>query len=459
MNAPFEIAGSPRAAGRVLIVSFWFPPFNAIAAIRAGKLAKHLRDQGWDVRVLTAADTGDPSLAVEIPRESVTYTSWTDVDRHLEKALGRLRGRSPESATPVAASASPQVARQPSALRKFARQVYKEIVRWPDNRVGWLHPAVTAGNKLLGSWRPDVIFATAPPPTTLLVADRLSRTHNVPWVAEFRDLWSDNPYYEYSSLRRWLERAWDQRVLTRASALVTVSPAWKRQIEVRYGRPTIVAMNGFVAEDFPEVPPVMPEAAGPLRIVYTGHIYQGYRDPTPLFEAIREVGATRSDLVVDFIGGEVESVRALATGCGVGDLVQAHPPVSYRRALELQLHADVLLHLQWCDPKDEGTIAGKIFDYLYTRRPILGIALEDSVAAKMIHERKAGLVTNNVAKIAAQLRTWLRAKQSGGVAPLPASSSAGLERAVQFEKIRVLLEEVAGRTVRKNAVEPLVHSG
>jgi hypothetical protein len=291
------------------------------------------------------------------------------------------------------------------------------------------------------------------------VADRLSRAHDVPWVAEFRDLWSDNPYYEYSSLRRRVERAWDQRVVTRASALVTVSPAWKRHLEARYGLPTIVAMNGFVAEDFPEVPPVSPEPAGPLRIVYTGHIYQGYRDPTPLFAAIRDVGATPSDLIVEFIGGEVESVRALAVSCGVADLVQAHPPVSYRRALELQLHADVLLHLQWCDPKDEGTIAGKIFDYLYTRRPILGIALEDSVAAKIIHERKAGLVTNNVAKIAAQLRTWLHAKQSSGVAPLPASAGAGLERAVQFEKIRVLFEEVAGRTVRRNTVEPLVRSG
>ena len=459
MNAAFEIAGSPRAAGRVLIVSYWFPPFNAIAAIRAGKLAKHLYDQGWDARVLTAADTGDPSLAVEIPGENVIYTAWSDVDRHLERALDRLRGRASGGATPVATTPSSQVTREPSALRKFARQAYKEIVRWPDNRVGWLRPAVAAGSKLLGSWRPDVIFASAPPPTALLVADRLSRTHGVPWVAEFRDLWSDNPYYEYSSLRRWFERAWDQRVLTRATALVTVSPTWKPHLEARYGRPTIVAMNGFVADDFPEVPPVVPEAAGPLRIVYTGHIYQGYRDPTPLFDAIREIGATRSDLVVEFIGGEADSVRALAAACGVADLVQAHPPVSYRRALELQLHADVLLHLQWCDPKDEGTIAGKIFDYLYTRRPILGIALADSVAAKMIHERKAGLVTNDVAKIAAQLRVWLRAKQSGGVAPLPASSSAGLERAVQFEKIRVLLEEVAGRTVRKNAVEPLVHSG
>lgn len=435
-----------RPRGRVLLVSYWFPPFQAVASLRMGKFAKFLLERGWDVRVIAAGDTNPPTLALEIPKDRVTHTTWTDVDRVLEDAVARLRGRAAQSPSDSVGAqltaAAPTVERKGSAWRAFARRAYQEVMRWPDNRVGWMRPALAAADKLMESWRPDVIYATSPPATSLVVAERLSRKHSIPWVAEFRDLWSDHPYYEYSNVRRFFERRWDQRVLSRAAAIVTVSPIWQPRLAARYGRPAITAMNGFVVEDFPEKPPVAPETSGPLRIVYTGHIYHGHRDPTPLFTALRQIGATPSDVLVEFVGSEVEGVRRLAADAGILDLVRIHDPVSYRRSLELQLHADVLLHLQWCDPKEEGTIAGKIFDYLGARRPVLGIALEDCVVAKLIHERKAGLVTNDPAKIAGQVSAWIKAKRAGGLAPLPASASDGLDRATQFENVEALLRDI-----------------
>jgi hypothetical protein len=318
---------------------------------------------------------------------------------------------------------------------------------------------LAGGEALFRSWRPDLIYATSPPVTSLIVADRLARRHAVPWIAEFRDLWTDHPYYEYSPLRRWFERIWEHRVLRRAAALVSVSPTWQPKLAARYGRPTIVAMNGFVASDFPQAPPLEPERSGPLRIVYTGHIYRGHRDPTPLFAALRALGAAPSDVIVEFVGTEVESLRELARGFGLIDHVRIRDPVSYASALDIQLRADVLLHLQWCDPKEEGTIAGKIFDYFGARRPILGIALEDSVVAKMVHERGAGLVTNDAAKIAKQVAAWMAEKRAGGIAPLPPTASEGLERAVQFAKIESLLSDVLAGAADPAGVSRLAPAG
>lgn len=435
------------SAPRALIVSYWFPPYSAVASRRMGKLAKFLLGRGWDVRALSAAATNPATQALEIPKERVVYAPWSDVDRLLEDAFARLRGKRPADPQALAdegmSAAAPTIGRKPSALRTFARKAYQEVVRWPDNRAGWLRPALEAGDKLIGEWRPDVIYATSPPATSLVVAERLARKHNVPWVAEFRDLWSDHPYYEYSPLRRFFERRWDQSVLTRAAAIVTVSPIWQPRLAARYGRPTITAMNGYVLEDFPQKPPVAPEITGPLRILYTGHIYHGHRDPTPLFRALKMIEAKPEDVVVEFVGSEVEGLRRLAEAAGALDLVRIEEPVTYRRSLEMQLHADVLLHLQWCDPKEEGTIAGKIFDYLGARRPILGIALEESVVAKLIHERNAGLVANDPVKIAAEVARWIKLKKAGGVPPLPAAACEGLDRETQFEKIESLLSDIA----------------
>lgn len=443
-----------RRPPRVLIVSFWFPPFTAVASLRMGKLAKHLLERGWDVRALAADKSNPPTMPLEIAKERVTYTPWSDVDRTLENMVAKFRGQKQVHRSDAIAEPAPTVlatspAPKRSFLRASLRRVYQEVVRWPDNRAGWYADAVDAGGRLIAEWRPDVIFATSPPITSLIVADRLSRNHGVPWVAEFRDLWSDNPYYEYSALRRVVERMWERRVLRTAAAIVSVSPVWLHPILDRFGPPTVAAMNGFVEEDYPEKPPVVPESTGPLRIVYTGHIYAGHRDPAPLFAALRDLGAKPNEVVVEFVGTEIAAAAGAAGKFGITDLVKAFPHVSYRESLGIQLHADILLHMQWCDPKEVGTIAGKIFDYLGARRPILGIALEDSVVAKMVHERKAGLVTNDPAKIASQVKAWIEQKKSGGIAPLPASSVAGLERSVQFEKIRTLLDGIATRAKKQ----------
>jgi hypothetical protein len=152
-------------------------------------------------------------------------------------------------------------------------------------------------------------------------------------------------------------------------------------------------------------------------------------------------------VVVEFIGTQDKAINEIAERHGVTNLVRVRPPVPYTQALDYQLRADVLLHMQWCDPKEYGTIAGKIFDYLGARRPILGLALEDSVVAQIVRDRAAGLVTNDPAKIAKQVETWIAQKRAGGIAPLPSSASEGLERAAQFEKVKDVLTRVASHGV------------
>jgi hypothetical protein len=433
---------------RVLFVSYWFAPFSTMASIRASKLAKHLIDHGLDVRVLTADATDeDKSLAYDGPSDAITYTPWNRSGHQIESLRTLIGGRrAPSEASAPAKSAieTPAKSQAPkSALRAALRNAYRDIVDWPDSRAGWRRHALEAGMNIMKTWRPDVIYASAPPATTLIVADQLSRKANVPWVAELRDLWTDNPYYEYSRLRFKLERMWDQRVLSRATEIVTVSPGWRQHLIDRYARPVTVAMNGFVAADFPVPPPVVPEAAGPLRIVFTGHIYAGYRDPSALFDALQRLRLTADQVVVEFVGTQDKAIHDIAERFGVTNLVRVHPPVPYTQALDYQLRADVLLHMQWCDPKEYGTVAGKIFDYLGARRPILGIGLEDSVVAQLVRERAAGLVTNDPLKIAKQVEAWIAQKRAGGIAALPPAASDGLERAAQFEKVRDVLARVA----------------
>src|SRR5690606_28627734 len=135
--------------------------------------------------------------------------------------------------------------------------------------------------------RADLIYATVPPLTGLLVARRLARRFRIPWIAEFRDLWIDHPYYEAPAWRHRLEKLQQDRTVGEAAALVTVSEAWRDVLKNRFGKPVATILNGFDPDDYPPEPPATPATSNQLTISYTGTLYPGRRDPTPVFRAIR----------------------------------------------------------------------------------------------------------------------------------------------------------------------------
>jgi hypothetical protein len=109
------------------------------------------------------------------------------------------------------------------------------------------------------------------------------------------------------------------------------------------------------------------------------------------------------------------------------------------------MEADVLLLLQWSDKRDEGNLPGKIFEYLYARRPILFIGYEHGVAARLIKERGGGMVSNTPELIRDQLKAWLAQKRSHSLKRLDPSVSRGLSRDEQFRKLEQVFADVLRR--------------
>jgi hypothetical protein len=106
------------------------------------------------------------------------------------------------------------------------------------------------------------------------------------------------------------------------------------------------------------------------------------------------------------------------------------------------MEADILLLLQWSNKRDEGNLPGKIFEYLYARRPILFVGYEEGVAASLIRERRAGLVSNMPERIRDQLQAWLKDKRAGRLKRLDPSVSRGLSRDDQFSKLEHLFAKL-----------------
>lgn len=427
---------------KILIVAFRFPPSNLIGAIRVGKLAHYLDRRGHEVRVLTTDIEEDRSLPLEIAREKVIYTQYRqrgDWVARLARLISRRHPGAPSGDAPA-----PPVSgdRANDGLLSTLRRHYYGLIHIPDLRADWMNTALPAGAQLLRKWRPDLLFASAPPFTGLILASRLSRRFGIPWVADFRDLWTDNPYYSFPAWRRPIDHIHERRTLRNASAIVTTSPFFAATLERIHHKRVETVLNGYAAEDFPAIG-AENRIPGPLRILYTGSIYRGYRDPSPLFAAVAMLdGEVRRKIRIEFFGESNADIKGLAVRHGIADCIAVSPRVPYRTALELQLEADVLLLLHWNDKRDEGTVPAKLFEYLYARRPILYIGYEYGTAAELIKERDAGLVANTPERIRDQLRIWIEQKEVGRLGRLPPAASRGLSRDEQFLKLERLFADL-----------------
>lgn len=429
------LAGAPERSLRVLLVSFRFPPFNSVGAVRVGKTAKYLARFGHEVRVLTAGEQGiSPTLPLELAPEQVTYTRWVDVNWPARLASG---GRAKVEAQGFASQRS-------GGVVAWGARLYKNLLNNPDGQVGWYPFAVRAGERLLREWRPDVVFASALPITSLMVASRLAAAHGVPWVAEMRDLldYTDAPR---PGLPHRVRRSLTHRLLSSASALVTVSEPLAERLRREEGKPVRVVTNGFDAEDVAEggdAPPAGED--GTLRIVYTGMIYPGRQDVGVLFGALRRLGPDARRVRVEFVGRYLDTVEPLARSLGVAEGVSVSPAVAYRESLALQRGADALLLVLPHDPSEHGVFTGKFFEYLAAGRPILAIGPAENVACAAVRDRGAGAVAQDEEGVAAILRRWLDEKASAGrLAAPPPAARRGFSRADQTRVLEELLVQVA----------------
>ena len=446
---------------KVLIVSFAFPPSNVIGAVRVGKLARYLDQRGHDVRVLATDLVEDRSLPLEIARERVFYTEYRQGQRQhwIERIARLLPGHTTFHTAGRHEDASAEGGGPARSLRQTFRRHYLGLIHIPDMRADWVSTAVPAGRQLINGWKPQIIFASAPPNTGLIVAGRLARAHNIPWVADFRDLWVDNPYYSEPGWRKRIDAILERQVLRRAAGLVTVSPIWAEQLRRRHGKDVTVVYNGYAEEDFPPLAQrTVPGES--LTIRYMGSIYRGYRDPSVLFSAIALLPEyLRARINVEFFSDAGDAVLDAAAAHRVQSAVAIKPRVPYRHALALQMEADVLLLLQSSDPRDEGNLPAKLFEYLYARRPILFIGYERGIAARLVIERSAGLVSNSPVKIRDQLQRWIEDKRAGRLDRLDPSVSLGLGRDDQYAKLERLLEEILERRFSTSHRLPLDEAG
>jgi len=393
---------------KVLIVSFRFPPANTMGAVRIGKFAKYLPEFGWEPIILTVDRVkGLPqTLPVEVSESKIIRTPYFALAPFIRYKLVGDEANS-QSATLSKVSSLKGVAYR---LIRLARFIYSrpEVSFFLDEPWGWYPHALKTGLEVISKSKVDVIFSTFGPRLPHLVASRLHKRTGIPWVAEYRDLWAQNPYATKIQPFHFLEQRLEKRVMKTSDLLITVSDPLAKELEAFHSRRVITITNGFDEEDYRGNVPLTPR----FTITYTGNIYPGKRDPTPLFEAIAELKQedkiSPDDLEVRFFGRNVaETIPPLVEKYRLREFVKTYGFVPFKESIRRQKESTALLLLEWNDPRAEGTLTGKIFEYMGARRPILAIAFKGGEIDNVLLKSGCGVVANEVSEIKGILTKWL----------------------------------------------------
>lgn len=366
---------------RVLLITFQYPPSQDIGAVRPKGLAKYLPRFGWEPVVLV------PKLPTgNRPPQGVIETGYRDVVASFKAKIGLDPNRGMQQQLDLKTSSQPGVVLPHGKLITWART----IVSYPDKTKGWIPFAVQAIQDLAKTDRMDAILSTSPPITVNLIGTRAKTILHCPWAADFRDPWSDDgtPTRGLQLLARNLEK----RTLRAADALITVSNPWAESLRRRYpGKLVGCATNGFDPDEYPTE---ASELSSHFSITYTGDLYQGKRDPSLLFEVLAEMiaeGAVQpGDLELNFFGSSDQWLPALASRFGLSNVLRVHGFVPRTESLRHQRESQILLLLGRNVPSDAGCYAGKLFEYLASRRPILALGGLPGVTGQLLEETGAG---------------------------------------------------------------------
>ena len=374
---------------KLLFISFHFPPYNCIGAVRTGKTAKYLHEIGYDIKVISAKKQNLPmNLRLEVPEKNIFYTKWIDINKPLYKLFGNKKINELKSLNPKF--------NIKGKIIDFFKTLYQKFIHIPDQQIGWYPYAIKAFNSLIKpNWEPDLIFSSATPYTSHLVASKISRDYGIPWYAEFRDLWSGNHYRSSSVIDYFIEK----RTMKNAKALISVSKPLAKKLSEIHKIDSYTIKNGFDEEDFEFKVEKINNKSEKILIVYTGALYQGKRDPSILFKALSNNTELKKIIKISFYGPNLFWVNKLAIEYGVSDIVSIKNPIPRNQVLRLQKQADLLLLITWDNPKEKGVYTGKFFEYIGSKTPILCIGATNDLPAQAINKYNFGLSSNNIEDI------------------------------------------------------------
>jgi len=378
---------------KALIITYYWPPSGGAGVQRWLKFVKYLRDFGWEPVVFTPENPElpeiDNSLAADVP-EGLTVIKlpiWEPYDAY-KKFMGKKKDEKISSSF---------------LSEKKQNRFLQGISVWirgnlfiPDARRFWIKPAARFLENYLRHNPVDILVSTGPPHSMHIIAMKVAQKTKLPWIADFRDPWTNIDFYQELKLSANADRKHhrlERAVLTNANAVTVVSRSMVEDFSKIVPRSYTVITNGFDEADLEKGIATTPDTK--FSIAHIGTL-SGSRNPESLWKVLGEMVTESkdfaSDLEIKLVGKVDYSVIQSVEKNGLAGNLKRIEYMPHNQVVTCQQQSQVLLLVINSTPNAKLILTGKFFEYMAARRPILCIGPVDGDAARILEETHAGEV-------------------------------------------------------------------
>jgi len=423
---------------KVLLLAYDFPPFNSVGAFRPYAWMKYFHEFGvypfvvcrnWD-------EIGhQPSLYTKPSLQKEAIVETTPVYTLIKAPYrGNFRDRLIYSH-----------GIKSGLIRKLLSLIYS-IWEFHSLRCDARSEIFYEAEKVISNNKIDFIIASGEPFVLFRYAHLLSKAHNIPWIADYRDAWTTNfNMYAFNPVERFIKakiiRRHEKKIVSSAHLITTVSEGLVTNLRsIHFNKEIRIIMNGYFHEDFEEIKKQTTQNKK-LVIAYSGSLYPYQRLEVFLdaLFALIEI-SEEPPIEVRFYGMKLHPERKKS-------ILEKHPqfekycsfiPVLPRRELlEKLVEADVLLLL--ANEKIDGSCA-KVFEYIVLQKPILLSVNDHATLETLLKSNKNAYLCENTAEVANALRSLLREKTETGQIQSFEFDYFAYSRRNQTEKLAALLQ-------------------
>ena len=363
---------------KVLMISHLFAPDNVIGAIRPTKLAKQFYKDGFEVDIVTASAAVNFSSLQELKGIRIFRMPQSETQDKTMPSVGKIRSN-----------------KRDNIFVRALKNTYRYWLSRPKTKafVSYFDSLAKTG-ELKGETY-DIVFSTFGPLSSALCGLKTKKYFpKAKWVCDFRDPMvvkelspMVRPYFHHI-----------QNVCCRKSDMITaVSQGYlERIVPKQYRYKAKMISNGYDPSDLQLLP--QGEQPNGFSFAYTGALYEGKRDLTPLLRALKELieqGLVAKEKVVfHYAGNDFAFLFSQASQFGLAECLVNDGHLSRRDCLALQSCSRFLVLSTWNNKGEEGVFPGKFLEYMLMGKPIVSIvggSLPNSEVTRVMEEANLGV--------------------------------------------------------------------
>jgi galactitol-specific phosphotransferase system IIB component len=373
---------------KILIITYYWPPAGGPGVQRWLKFVKYLPDFGFQPIVYIPENPSypiiDEKLLSEVSKETIILRNKIVEPYQWASFLSKNKTKK------ISSGIIPNIRKQ-SVLEQLLLWIRGNIFI-PDARVLWVKPSVKYLEKYLSENGITTIITSGPPHSLHLIGLELKKKLNVKWVADFRDPWTTIGYHKEMKLSEYAANKHKQlefKVLNTADLILVTSPSTRAEFKKITSKPIEVITNGYDEEKIGNQ--IVDKK---FSLAHIGS-FLSERNPRILWESIseliRENQLFASHFQLKLIGAVSQEVLDAIALFQLQNYVVNLGYISHDEAIAHQKKSQVLLLIEINSEDTKSIIPGKLFEYMVSERPIIGIGPKGSDFAEIITDTNTGI--------------------------------------------------------------------